>query len=211
VIAEIKRKSPSKGWLAPDLDASAFASLYDNAGASAISVLTDTEGFGGSLRDLASVVAATTLPLLRKDFTVAENDILDAFEAGASAILLIVAALSVEELTQFHALATSLGLDALVEVHSVDEALLARDLGATLIGINQRNLHTFAVDTEHAARLASSLGSTCVKVCESGLASVADVVAASSAGFDAVLVGEVFVTSPHPSETVRSFASVPRS
>ena len=210
VIAEIKRKSPSKGWLAPDLNAAAMATLYVQNGASAISVLTDEEGFGGTLKDLREVRAITAAPVLRKDFTVSHNDILDAFDAGADAVLLIVAALSDEELTSFFALANHLGLDSLVEVHSAEESLRAQAAGAEIIGINQRNLKTFEVDVEHAARLASSLPSHVVKVCESGLRLPSDVEAAGQAGFDAVLVGEHFVTSEDPGTLVRHFTSVAR-
>ncbi len=211
VIAEIKRKSPSKGWLAEDLDAVTMASLYKENGASAISVLTDDEGFGGSLDDLRAIREHNSLPLLRKDFTISPNDVLDAYDARADAILLIVAILSDAELTEFHQLATQLGLDALVEIHSSEEAKRAEAIGATIIGINQRNLQTFEVDSDHAARLASSLPSQVVKVCESGLRRPEDVVAASRAGFDAVLVGERFVTSNHPAQLLHEFANVARS
>jgi indole-3-glycerol phosphate synthase len=210
IIAEIKRKSPSKGWLAQDLDAVAMASLYESNGASAISVLTDEEGFGGTLDDLRAIHQQNPLPLLRKDFTVSPNDVLDAYDAGADAVLLIVAALSDAELSQFHELTLQLGLDALVEIHSVEEAKRTEAIGATVIGINQRNLNTFEVDSEHAARLASALPSHVVKVCESGLRVAADVLVASQAGFDAVLVGEHFVTSNHPAQLLQEFANVPR-
>ena len=148
---------------------------------------------------------------MRKDFTISPNDVLDAYDARADAILLIVAILSDAELTEFHQLATQLGLDALVEIHSSDEAKRAEAIGATIIGINQRNLQTFEVDSDHAARLASSLPSQVVKVCESGLRRPKDVVAASRAGFDAVLVGERFVTSNHPAQLLHEFANVTRS
>jgi len=211
VIAEIKRKSPSKGWFAPTLDAAHLAKLYDLNGARAISVLTDEEGFGGTLDDLRDVRLVTARPILRKDFTVSANDILDAHDAGADAVLLIVAALSDEELGVFHELANSLGLDVVVEIHSSEEAQRAIALGAAIIGINQRNLHTFEVDSEHAARLASSIPDSITKVCESGLRGPEDVLAASRAGFDAVLVGERFVTSGGRAALVQAFAGVPRS
>lgn len=211
VIAEVKRKSPSKGWLAPDIDASQLAQTYEHAGASAISVLTDQEGFGGTIDDLVQVNRTTNLPLLRKDFTVSENDVLDAFDAGADAVLLIVAALSDTELRSLHTLGTELGLDVLVEVHSRDEISRATNVGAKIIGINQRNLQTFDVDPAHAAELAASLPQETLKVCESGLRTADDVRVASQAGFSAVLVGEVFVTSEDIPDRVRSFASVPRA
>lgn len=209
VIAEVKRRSPSKGWLAPDLDAAATARLYANAGASGISVLTDEPHFGGSLDDLSAAAAAVGTPLLRKDFTVAPNDVLDAAEHQASAILLIVAALTDDELSSLHTIATDLGLDVLVEVHDEVEARRAVDLGATMIGVNQRDLHTFDVDAERAERVASSLPRDVVAVAESGFSSVAAVSRAASSGFDAVLVGETFVRSAAPGDEVRSYIGHP--
>jgi indole-3-glycerol phosphate synthase len=209
VIAEIKRRSPSKGVLAQNLDAVELANTYRDAGASALSVLTDREFFEGSLEELAKVHKAVDLPILRKDFTVSENDILDAVDAGAGAVLLIVAALSDEELVSFLELTERCGIDALVEVHDTNEAKRAVDSGARLIGINQRNLHTFDVDPEHAIKVLDALPRDCLTVCESGLSSVADVERAAQAGFDAVLVGEAFVTADDPSAAVKSFALVP--
>ena len=209
VIAEIKRKSPSKGWLAQDIDASAMASLYEAAGASAVSVLTDQLHFGARHDDLSIASRSTALPTLRKDFTVCENDVLDALEQGAAAILLIVALLSDDELGRFHELATSLGLDVLVEIHDHTEAARAVSCGARIIGVNQRNLTTFDVDPTHAAAVANQLPSDVVRVAESGLRTADDVARAAAAGFHAVLVGETFVTSPTPYDTVSAFASVP--
>ena|SRR5271154_2216368 len=211
VIAEIKRRSPSKGVLAADLDAVELAGIYRDAGASALSVLTDREFFQGSLEELSTVHKAVDLPLLRKDFTVSENDILDAVDAGAGAVLLIVAALSDDELVSFMALTEQCGIDALVEVHDANEAKRAVDCGARLIGINQRNLHTFDVDPGHAVKVLNVLPRDCITVCESGLSSVADVERAAQAGFDAVLVGEAFVTAADPSAAVKAFALVPSS
>ncbi len=211
VIAEVKRRSPSKGLLAPDLDVSALATIYRDEGASAISVLTDRDFFEGSMDDLLAVRRSVALPVLRKDFTVSENDVLDAVEAGASAVLLIVAALSDEELTSFVSLAEQCGIDALVEIHDAEEARRAIDAGARIIGINQRNLHTFDVDPEHAASLIAELPRESLTVCESGLSSVADVERAADAGFDGVLVGEAFITASDPGAAVKSFALVPSS
>lgn len=208
VIAEVKRRSPSKGLLAPDLDVASLAEVYRDAGASAISVLTDRDFFEGSMDDLLSVRRQVALAVLRKDFTVSENDVLDAVEAGASAVLLIVAALSDGELSSFLALADECGIDALVEVHDAEESRRALDAGARIIGINQRNLRTFDVDPERAASLISTLPRECLSVCESGLATVADVERAAESGFDAVLVGEAFVTAPDPGAVVKSFALV---
>lgn len=209
VIAEIKKKSPSKGWLAKDLDVALQANLYERAGASAISVLTDVPHFAGSVADLQAVRTASTLPVLRKDFTVSVNDVLDTAEMGASAVLLIVAALSDDELVEFSRVARDIGLDALVEVHDEREALRALEAGATMIGVNQRDLHSFAVDQERAERVASALPIGVLAVAESGFSSAESVGRAASAGFDAVLVGESFVTSPNPFETVQSYVGHP--
>lgn len=208
VIAEVKRRSPSKGWLARNLDAAKLAALYQLAGARAVSVLTDEQYFAGSADDLRAVVASVSVPVLRKDFTVSANDVLDAAEMGASTVLLIVAALNVEELASLLELAGVVGLDALVEVHDRVEARRAVEFGARLIGVNQRNLRTFEVDPDHAATVIDELPHDVVAVCESGLRSVADVERAALAGFDAVLVGETFVSSDHIEETVRSFTNV---
>jgi len=209
VIAEIKRKSPSKGWLAEHLDVAAQAALYERAGASAISVLTDVPHFAGSVQDLQTARSASRLPILRKDFTVSLNDVLDTAEMGASAVLLIVAALSDEELREFSKVARDIGLDALVEVHDEGEAERALEAGASMIGVNQRDLHSFAVDRERAERVAGSLPSRVVALAESGFSSVEAVASAALAGFDAVLVGESFVTSPSALETVSSYVGHP--
>ncbi|MFY9783835.1 MAG: indole-3-glycerol phosphate synthase TrpC [Acidimicrobiales bacterium] len=209
IIAEIKRRSPSKGVLAENLDAVELASVFRDAGASALSVLTDREFFEGSLDDLARVHKTVDLPILRKDFTVSENDVLDAVDAGAGAVLLIVAALSDQELQSFIELAEGCGIDALVEVHDATEAKRAIDAGARLVGVNQRNLRTFDVDPELAVSVLDALPRDCLTVCESGLTSVADVERAAQAGFDGVLVGEAFVTADDPSTIVRAFALVP--
>jgi indole-3-glycerol phosphate synthase len=150
-----------------------------------------------------------SLPLLRKDFTVCANDVLDAADAGASAVLLIVAALSDDELEAFIELAHGAGLDAVVEVHDGEEAKRSLDCGARIVGVNQRNLHTFDVDRDHAATVIQSLPASIVTVCESGLSSRGDIERAADAGFDAVLVGEAFVTARDVTEAVRALSSVP--
>ena len=211
VIAEVKRRSPSKGWINEDLDPSSLAQSYVAGGASAISVLTDEKHFSGSVADLNEVRGAVSVPILRKDFTLGANDVLDCIEIGASAVLLIVAALTQIELKDYFDLASEVGLDALVEVHDEIEAQRAIEVGATIIGINQRDLHSFAVDTERAARVASSLPSDVISVCESGLKNLNDVENASHAGFDAVLIGETFASSPDPEGAVRSLSSVKKS
>ena len=188
VIAEVKRRSPSKGALAMDLNVASLATTYVAGGASAISVLTDHDFFSGCAEDLIEVAASVNVPLLRKDFTVSENDVLDACEMGASTVLLIVAALSTGELERFIALADVCAIDALVEVHDHDEARRAQDCGATIIGVNQRNLRTFIVDPEHAASVIDAIDPSVVSVCESGLSTADDVRRASEVGFDAVLV-----------------------
>jgi indole-3-glycerol phosphate synthase len=209
VIAEVKRRSPSKGWLREDLDVTQFAQYYADGGAAAISVLTDHEHFAGSLEDLETVRHTVSLPLLRKDFTVCANDVLDAADAGASAVLLIVAALSDDELEEFIGLAHASGLDAVVEVHDLDEAKRSLDCGARIVGVNQRDLRTFDVDRGRAEAVITSLPSSTVTVCESGLSSRSDVERAADAGFDAVLVGEAFVTAPDVTEAVRTLSSIP--
>jgi indole-3-glycerol phosphate synthase len=198
VIAEIKRASPSKGPLAPDLDAVRLARTYEKNGAAALSVLTDRTFFAGSPEDLMAARAATALPVLRKDFTVAPADVFDARCMGADAVLLIAAALSPEELTQLAALAGSVGLDALVEVHDEAEAERALTAGATMIGVNQRDLFTFEVDPARAIRVAARLPASVVRVAESGIRDGDDVRRLGDAGFDGVLVGEALVTAPDP-------------
>jgi indole-3-glycerol phosphate synthase len=207
VIAEIKRRSPSKGPLAPDLDPAVLAKTYEAAGAACLSVLTDGEFFGGSVEDLQAARAATALPVLRKDFTVSANDVCDARLMGADAVLLIAAALDDAELADFHALAGLVGLDALVEVH--DEAELDRALavGATLVGVNQRDLVTFAVDTDRAVRVAGRMPEGVVRVAESGVRGTADARALHAAGYHAVLVGETLVTAEDPAATLVALCS----
>ena len=208
VIAEVKRRSPSKGWLGQHLDPAALASAYVAGGAAAVSVLTDEPHFAGSRADLEAVRAAVAVPLLRKDFTVCENDVLDTAEMGASGVLLIAALLSDDELSRFTSLALDIGLSPLVEVHDAREAEAALAHGARIVGVNQRDLRTFEVNPEHAARVISVIPPDVLRVAESGLRSPDDVAAAGRAGFDAVLVGESFVTAESPERAVRSFARI---
>jgi indole-3-glycerol phosphate synthase len=195
VIAEVKRRSPSKGDLALDLDPAVTAAEYAVGGATCLSVLTDEEFFGGSAADLRAARAAVEIPVLRKDFTVDPRDVCDARTMGADAVLLIVAALDDAELRDLHALAGEIGLDALVEVH--DEAELERALavGATVVGVNQRDLVTFEVDTDRAVRVAAAMPEGIVRVAESGIRDAADAARLAAAGFHAILVGESVVTS----------------
>jgi indole-3-glycerol phosphate synthase len=203
VIAEIKRRSPSKGRLAPDLVPSVLAEAYATGGAAALSVLTDAEFFGGSVADLKEARAAVDVPVLRKDFTVSVRDIADARIMGADAVLLIVAALDDDELARLHGVATELGLSALVEVH--DDAELDRALaaGARVVGVNQRDLRTFEVDHELAARLGARMPADVVRVAESGVRDRDDCRRLADAGYHAVLVGETLVTAPDPAAALR--------
>jgi len=190
VIAEIKRRSPSRGDIAPDVDVAAVAADYEAGGARCVSVLTDDEFFGGSADDLARARAACGLPVLRKDFTVCEADVYDARIMGADAILLIVAALSDDELGALSTLAQEVALDALVEVHDESELERALEAGAELVGVNQRDLATFEVDPKRAIRLAASIPAEVVAVAESGIRDAEDARALAESGYQAVLVGE---------------------
>ena len=209
VIAEVKRRSPSKGDLAAGLDPAALARAYEQGGATCLSVLTDAEFFGGSAGDLGAARAATALPVLRKDFTVSPADVCDARIMGADAVLLNAAALDDDELAELHTLALDVGLDALVEVH--DEAELDRALavGAHLVGVNQRDLVTFEVDNDRAARVGRAIPAAAVRVAESGIRGPGDAAALAAAGFDAVLVGELLVTSGDPAAAVAALRAVP--
>ena len=204
LIAEVKRRSPSKGDLAPDLVAGVLAKAYEVGGAACLSVLTDAHFFGALPADLNEARAACALPVLRKDFTVSERDVCDARIMGADAVLLIVAALSDDELSRFGAVARGLGLAALVEVHTEHELSRALASGGDLIGVNQRDLSTFAVDDALAARLRGQMPEGVVTVAESGIRDERDVARLFAAGYDAVLVGESLVTSPDPTAAVRN-------
>lgn len=202
VIAEVKRRSPSKGDLDLDLDPARLAASYQCGGAACLSVLTDEAYFGGLSADLVAARAACALPVLRKDFTVDERDVVDARLMGADAVLLIVAALGDDLLARCLDRAASLGLAALVEVHDEAELTRAAALGATLVGVNQRNLRTFEVDRALAVRLAEAMPPGVVKVAESGVRGAEDAVALAAAGYDAVLVGESLVTNRDPGAAV---------
>ncbi len=204
VIAEVKRRSPSKGDLFADLDPAVLAARYEAGGASGLSVLTDREFFGGSPDDLAAARAACGLPVLRKDFTVCERDVLDARVMGADAVLLIAAALSPADLARFHRLAVEIGLDVLVEIHDERELDAAMAAGATTVGVNQRDLVTFQVDHARAVRMASVIPDGVVKVAESGVRGPADARSLADAGYHAVLVGESLVTAPDPAAAIRA-------
>ncbi|MEM9036753.1 MAG: indole-3-glycerol phosphate synthase TrpC [Actinomycetota bacterium] len=204
VIAEVKRRSPSKGDLFADLDPAAVASSYAAGGASAVSVLTDVDHFGGSSDDLRAARAAVELPVLRKDFTVDARDVCDARLMGADAVLLIAAALDDVELADFHGLATELGLAALVEIHDEAELERAMAIDARVVGVNQRDLVTFQVDHERAVRVGRAMPAEIVRIAESGVRGVDDARSLADAGFDAVLVGETLVTSGDPEAATRA-------
>lgn len=198
VISEIKRRSPSKGDLNPDLNAADLARSYRDGGASCLSVLTDEEFFGGSIEDLQVAKAASGLPVLRKDFTVCEFDVLDARLMGSDCVLLIAAALNDVELRRLHDLAGSVGIDVLVEIHDERELERALNVGANLVGVNQRDLVTFEVDHERALRMGPLMPESVVRVAESGVRGVDDARSLHDAGYQAVLVGESLVTSVSP-------------
>ncbi len=193
LIAEIKRRSPSKGDLAPGLDAVAQARAYAAAGADAVSVLTEPERFGGSLDDLRAVAAAVDLPVLRKDFIIDPYQIREAADAGAAAVLLIAVALPADGLRLLLDECRDCGLDALVEVHDCDDLRSAEAAGATLIGVNNRDLRTLAVDLRTTERLVPAMAGHALPVSESGIAGPAEARRAATAGARAVLVGETLV------------------
>ncbi len=205
VIAEIKRRSPSRGDLLPDLDAKALARQYERGGATCLSVLTDSRYFGGSPADLFDARESCGLPVLRKDFIVSERDVYETRLMGADAMLLIIAALSEIELEGLHRTGVEIGLDVLVEVHDEDELEQALRLDARAIGVNQRDLHTFKVDRDRALQVGSKIPADVVRVAESGIANAGDVVRLIASGFDAILVGEAFVISTDPESLLREF------
>ena len=190
IVAEIKRRSPSRGWIRADLDPPAVAVAYEKAGAAAISVLTDARFFGGSLEVLAAVRRATTRPLLRKDFVLEAYQVDESRVAGADAVLLIAAILPRETLADLLGRARDLGLDALVEVHDREELETARSVGADLIGINNRDLRTFETDLAVTEQLAPLAPPGAVLVAESGIFGPGDVARLAEAGAHAFLVGE---------------------
>jgi len=208
VIAEVKRASPSKGAIAPGLDAAAQARAYEAGGASAVSVLTEPSRFGGHLDDLSAAAAAVGVPVIRKDFLVHPVQLWEAAACGASAALLIVRALDPDTLVRLMGEAPACGLDLLVEVR--DEAELDRALaaGALLVGVNNRNLETLVIDPETALRIIPQIPPACVAVAESGMATRAEVERVARVGADAVLVGSAVSRSVNPVEAVRELASV---
>ncbi len=208
VISEVKRRSPSKGVLRSGLDPRQLAQDYQRGGAAALSVLTDHEFFGGSAADLQAARSGVELPVLRKDFTVDRRDVCDARMMGADCVLLIAAVLDPLELATMHGIATDIGLDVLVEIHDEAELEVALGAGATLVGVNQRDLVTFKVDHERALRMAALIPGDVVRVAESGVRHAADARDLFAAGYHAILVGETLVTSEDPHATLRSLRLV---
>ncbi|MGQ0841379.1 indole-3-glycerol phosphate synthase TrpC [Actinokineospora sp.] len=202
VIAEVKRRSPSRGDLAVIADPAALAKDYADAGARVISVLTEQRRFGGSLADLDAVRAVVDIPLLRKDFIVSPYQVHEARAHGADLVLLIVAALEQNALASLLDRVESLGMTALVEVHTAEEADRALEAGARVIGVNARDLHTLEVDRDVFGRLAPGLPSGVVKIAESGVRGPSDLMTYAGAGADAVLVGEGLVASDDPKAAV---------
>ena len=207
IIAELKQASPSRGVICANYDPQGIARGYQQAGARALSVLTDGEFFRGSLADLKLAKAAAGLPVLRKDFTIDEYHLYEAAAAGADAVLLIVAALKPAELARLNALSRTLGLDALVEVHTAEELQIAVDAGAEIIGVNNRDLKTFEVSIETSLRLAERIPDEAVAVSESGLRTGADLMRLRAAGFDAFLIGERFMAEPDPGAALAQLLS----
>jgi indole-3-glycerol phosphate synthase len=207
IIAECKRRSPSKGVLRRDYDPARIASAYARAGAAAISVLTEPTFFDGDLEHLRAVRAAVTVPLLRKDFIAIEFQLIEARAAGADAVLLIVAALEVRELAELIAGAARYGLAALVEVHTRDEARIALDHGATLVGVNSRDLQTLAVSSSVFEQIAPLIPTGVTKVAESGISTTDDLRRVRDLGYQAVLVGERFMVADDPGAALQSFVA----
>jgi indole-3-glycerol phosphate synthase len=209
VIAEVKRRSPSAGSICEDLDPAGRAALYAAHGAAAISVLTDGPYFGGSIEDLKAAVSRTPVPVLRKDFILDEVQILEARAAGAAAVLLIVRVLG-SRLGPLLRYALSLGLEALVEVHTSDELATALAAGARIIGVNSRDLDTLAIDMDAALKIVSSVPSDRITVVESGMAGHEDVERAARAGADAVLIGTALSAAAAPERLLEDLTRVPR-
>ena len=206
IIAEFKRRSPSKGEIRSNADPTKIATAYEAAGASAISVLTEEDYFDGSLDDLRAVRQATSLPIVRKDFVFEEYQVYESAAAGADALLLIVAALDDATITRLRQLTEDeLGMDALVEVHTSEEMDRARRSGAKLIGVNNRNLGTFAVSLEISAKLASFAGDDALLISESGIESADDICRLYDLGYRGFLIGESLMRSDDPGEALKKF------
>ena len=209
IIAELKKASPSKGLIRPGFKVAVLATALANAGAAALSVLTEEHFFQGSLANLEEASCAVAIPCLRKDFIVDEFQILEARSFAADAILLIAAALDDRALTRLTNAAHAQQLDVLCEIHNAEELARVLALGCDAIGVNNRNLHTFEVRLETSLELASSLPPDTVRVAESGIHSAADIARLRAAGFSAFLVGESLMRQPHPEQALLRLLSVP--
>jgi len=211
VIAEVKRASPSKGAINPGIDAAAQAAHYVAGGAAAISVLTEPTRFGGTLEDLSAVASGVSVPVIRKDFLVHPVQLWEARVRGAAAALLIVRALSPSEFPMLMEAARECGLATLVEIRDEEELERALEVGATVIGVNNRNLETLIIDPATAPALIPRIPAHCVAVAESGMQSAHDITPSALAGADAVLVGSAVSASADPASAVRALAGIPRS
>jgi indole-3-glycerol phosphate synthase len=207
IIAEAKKASPSKGLLSDDFDPARIARAYERGGAAALSVLTDRSFFEGGLGDLEAARAATGLPVLRKDFTIAKEQVLEAAAHGADAILLIAAALSEREIRDFREAAAGYRMAALVEVHNLRELEAAIAAGSDIIGVNNRDLTTFEVSLEVSLRLAGRIPAGVLAVSESGIHSAGDIARLRAAGYTAFLVGERLMKSGDPAAALRELAA----
>lgn len=202
IIAEIKRASPSKGVINADIDVAKVARSYASGGAAAISVLTESEYFGGDMIDLVVAARTANIPILRKDFMVDSYQIYEAAAAGAEAILLIVAALSEQEIVEFSAIADSLGMDSLVEIHTAEELDTAQQIGAKIIGVNNRNLQTLEVSLDVSRELITKRPDGVLMIAESGLSTKEEIDELKALGFDGFLIGETLMRTGNASETL---------
>jgi indole-3-glycerol phosphate synthase len=204
IIAEFKRKSPSKGWIHPEARPQDIVPAYEKAGASGVSILTDTTFFGGAPQDIRAIRATVGIPVLRKDFMIDPYQVYEARAMGADVILLIAACLSPAQTAELAATARSLGLEVLLELHHEEElAHICEDI--TVVGINNRNLKTFGVDIQTSLRLARMLPEDCLKISESGISNPASVHALRTGGFRGFLMGEHFMSGPDPGAACRDF------
>jgi indole-3-glycerol phosphate synthase len=210
LIAEVKRRSPSAGAINESLDPATLARGYVAGGAAAISVLTDQAFFGGSMADLATVIASVATPVLRKDFILDESQVLEARAAGAAAVLLIVRALDPAGLRRLLGFSVACGLTPLVETHDAHDLARALDAGASVIGVNARDLDDFSIDAPAAWRLLATIPGDRIAVAESGMATIADVAAAAEAGADAVLIGSALASAGDPIGCARELSGVSR-
>jgi indole-3-glycerol phosphate synthase len=210
VIGEVKRRSPSKGWINAKISAPDQASAYERGGAAAISVLTEPVHFGGSVDDLLAVRQAVKIPVLKKDFHVDPIQLIEAKAIGASAALLIARALSPDDLARMVDAARELALEVLVEIRDDEELQRALDVGAEIIGINNRNLETLVIDPATSERMLRAIPADRIGIAESGVSGRADVERVAKAGADAVLVGSVISAASDPTAAVRDLATVER-